>query len=101
MINCNSNCSRVDSVKALANQLKMQAVTTDKIDDRADSSKRLKGNLQDLDTQIKSGDAKKAETALAAVKREISASASEPKSENGSGQLPGRGEPFRGFAAYA
>jgi hypothetical protein len=100
MIDCNSNCYRVDAAKALANQLRTQAVTKQKTEDGDAKSGRLQGELQNLDTQIKSGDAKKAEDAVSAVKREISASAAVPE-PGSSDQLPGRGEPFRGFVAYA
>jgi|GEM_PF-6389657 len=101
MIDCNSNCYRVDAAKALANQLRTQAVTKQRGDEGDPKSNRLQGELQNLDAQIKSGDAKQAESAVSAVKREITASAAEPPTDRSSGQLPGRGEPFRGFLAYA
>jgi hypothetical protein len=64
MIAVNSNCSRIDAVKAVANQLKMQlAQAPDKLPESA-SHRRAQSQIQALDQEIRKGDAQKAETAL-------------------------------------
>ncbi len=68
MIAINSNCSRVDAVKASANQLKIQFAQTQRTGEPNDKQRKLDGELQSLDAEIKTGDAKKAEQALAAVR---------------------------------
>jgi len=71
MIDCNSNCSRVDAVKALATQLELQS-NGKRPAERADGrSEKVKSDLQALDEQIKTGDAKKAEAALAVAKKDL------------------------------
>ena len=71
MIDCNSNCSRVDAVKAMANQLKIQASPARSAETTGPSSSKLKADLLALDQQIKTGDAKKAEAALAIVRKDF------------------------------
>lgn len=65
MIDANSNCSRVDAVKARATQLKMQLDQAPRTEPENDTLRKAQSQVQALDTQVKAGDAKKAETALA------------------------------------
>ena len=73
MIAINSNCSRVDLVKAQAGQLKIQAAAASATGPAAPAVRKVKTDLQTLDTQIKTGDAKKAEQALATTERDVQA----------------------------
>jgi hypothetical protein len=80
MIDPNSNCSRVDAVKAAATQIKLQtpapsASPTARAADPNDAARKVQGDLQTLDGDIKSNDAKKAELALAVAKKDIAAAA--------------------------
>ena len=71
MISAASNCCRVDAVKASANQLKAK-FAQHAASDAADPTLRSAGQeLQTLDSQLKSGDANKAELALSAAKSSI------------------------------
>jgi hypothetical protein len=99
MISVNSNCSRVDAVKAAATLLKLQSSvagssTTSPSAQGTDAARKVKSDLQALDGVIKSGDAQKAEVALAAVKKDVDAaeSAAQQKSTN---------EDYRGLDTYA
>jgi hypothetical protein len=64
MIDVNSNCSRVDAVKSVANQLKMQLAQAPKSAAESDSYRKAQSQLQALDQDVKSNNAQKAETAL-------------------------------------
>jgi hypothetical protein len=67
MISLSNNCCRVDAVKASANQLKLQlAQQRTRLDDSATRSATQE--LLTVDAQIKTGDANKAELALANAK---------------------------------
>ena len=99
MIDCNSNCSRVDAVKATANQLKLQ-MTAMMRSDRADLSRKVKADLEAVDGHIKSGDAKKAEEALSVARKDLNTSHAEGKRDEGK-ESPGNQESSRGFLAYA
>lgn len=80
MIAVNSNCSRVDAVKMQATQLKLQSDRPRRVGPADDSSRKVKADLETLDGQIKAGDAKKAELALAETKRDISDAKTAPRS---------------------
>ena len=67
MITFNSNCSRVDMVKAQANQIKTQFGGSSGTEKSDPPARKVKSDLQTLDTQIKSGDANKAEVAFVKV----------------------------------
>ncbi len=71
MIAANSNCSRVDAVKATANQLKMQLDQAPRSTPASDALRKAQSEIQSLDSQIRSGDAKKAETALTDAKSAV------------------------------
>ena len=68
MISINSNCSRVDAVKASANQLRIQFAQARKAGGADEVNRKLNNELQSLDAQIKTGDAKKAEEALSVAR---------------------------------
>jgi hypothetical protein len=91
MIDVNSNCSRVDAVKAAANQLKLMSSAASASPATPDApanaaARKVKSDLQAVDAQVKSGDAKKAELALAAAEKDVSAAETaaprKPSSEN-------------------
>ena len=71
MIDANSNCSRVDAVKASANQLKMQVDQAPHTLPPDENYRKARSQIQSLDQQIKSDDAKKAETALSTAKAAV------------------------------
>lgn len=73
MIQINSNCSRLDAVKARANELSVQAAGTPAAGPVAETARKVKSDLASVQAQVKTGDAKKAEAALAAAKRDVSA----------------------------
>jgi hypothetical protein len=78
MIAVNSNCSRVDAVKAAATLLKLQssaaAASASASSARgSDAARKVNSDLQALDGVIKSGDAQKAELALAATRKDVAA----------------------------
>lgn len=56
MIDVNSNCSRVDSVKAMAAQLRMQAVQLPHTVPESPAYRKVQGQLDALDTEVKKGD---------------------------------------------
>ena len=109
MIDVNSNCSRVDAVKAAATQLKLQSGAVaaggganavspggrPANPASADAARKVKSDLQSLDTQIKADDAQKAELALAMTKKDVAAA------KTVSHQQSGDGQPFRGLDVYA
>jgi hypothetical protein len=99
MMDINSNCSRVDAVKAAASQIKLQwgasqPAPADAAKSGNDSSGKVKSDLTALDSQIKTGDAKKAEQALAVTRKDVAAAVttSHPPSPNPA---------LRGFSTYA
>jgi len=101
MIAVNSNCSRLDAVKASANELKIQFTRPASVLSGASPQiKAAENDLQALDDSIRKGDAKKAELALSAAQsaiREADASSAAP----GKG-LPGQGAgPFQRLDVYA
>jgi len=71
MLSMSSNCCRVDAVKATANQLKMQLAQVKADEANKPIEQTATQQLQSLDSQIKSGDANKAELALSAAKLAI------------------------------
>lgn len=101
MCSVNSNCTRIDAVKATANQLKLQKLPP-ATDPHADpqKSQAVKTDLQALDSSIKTGDAQKAELALSNVRNALSqldAAAGSDKPR----QLSVDSGNFRQFLAYA
>ena len=78
MISPSSNCSRVDAVKAAATLLKLQSnvagsSTTAPSSQGSDADRKVQSDLQALDGVIRSGDAQKAELALATAKKDVDA----------------------------
>ena len=73
MIQINSNCSRLDTVKARANELSVQAAGTPATGSAAETARKAKSDLASVQAEVKTGDAKKAEAALAVAKRDVSA----------------------------
>ena len=71
MIDVNSNCSRVDAVKASANQLKMQVDQAPHAMPADGNYRKAQSEVQAVDQQVKSGDAKRAETALSSAKAAV------------------------------
>ena len=67
MIDINSNCARVDFVKALASQLKVQAAQPSHGSKPDEGYQKLKMKLEAVDQAVKSGDPQKAEQALSAA----------------------------------
>ncbi len=73
MCSINSDCSRIDAVKATANQLKL--LKLQQVSERngdALSSRAAKEDLLALEASIKAGDAPKAELALSNARHSIS-----------------------------
>ena len=104
MISASSNCSRIDAVKASANQLKIQTVkpSSTKETDSADASaSKVKSDIQTLDDSIKSGDAKKAELALSNVKSDVRKQDSDTAGAKKEPEPGPDGSGFRRFLAYA
>ena len=92
MIDVNSNCSRVDAVKAMAGLLRMQAPPSAQTQ-RSDSQQRkVQSKLSELDEAVKRGDAQKAETILAAAQNAVKELQTQP---SGSDRV------FRGLDVYA
>jgi hypothetical protein len=91
MIAVNSNCSRVDAVKASATQLKLQVDQAPKSADApaSDSYRKAQSQIQSLDTAVKQGDAQKAETALATAKSAVQQFQTQTQGQNTS-KFPGR-----------
>lgn len=71
MIEINSNCSRVDAVKASATQLKMQVDQVPHRVPMSDPLRKAQAEIQSLDTQVKNGDARKAEAALSTAQSAV------------------------------
>jgi len=72
MIAVNSNCSRIDAVKASANQLKIQfSKPPGVMNGSSPQLKAVENDLQALDVSIRTGDAKKAELALSAAESAV------------------------------
>jgi hypothetical protein len=90
MIDVSSNCSRVDAVKALANQLKTQYVAPPTQVPADDKSRKVQSDLQTLDNQIKTGDAKKAEAALAVARKDLTLTQNETAHSSPAGIKYGR-----------
>jgi len=67
MISANSNCSRIDAVKARAAQLEMWVTQAAHTKAAKDTYHKAQSEIQALNSAIKSGDARKAETALSSV----------------------------------
>ena len=82
MIDLNSNCSRVDTVKAMANQMKIQSAAPRGTDPSDATSRKVRNDLQALDEHIKAGDAKKAEAALEVVRKDLETKKSEEPSNS-------------------
>jgi hypothetical protein len=80
MISVNSNCSRIDAVKASANQLKAQAALTPPSAQKTDSYRKAQSQIQSLDQEIKTGDAQKAETDLSSTASAVKALQIDPDS---------------------
>ena len=98
MIDVNSNCSRVDAVKAMAGLLRMQAPPPARTTGSDPQQRRVQNQLNALDEAVKQGDAQKAENILAAAAsavKELQTQSPRPGSEPGSGQV------FRGLDVYA
>ena len=99
MIAVNSNCSRVDAVKAAATLLKLQSTiaesaTAGQSAQGSDAARKVNSDLQALDGVIKTGDAQKAELALAATRKDVE-TAETAASQNSPGQ------DFQRLDAYA
>jgi len=107
MIDANSNCSRVDSVKALASQLRLQAAPkssavpgTGQTPGGSPSPQKINGDFQNVDAAVKADNAKKAELALAVVKKDLAAAQVSKKSNSDSQANDGQ-RPFRGLDVHA
>ena len=107
MIDANSNCSRVDSVKALASQLRLQAAPksspvagTGQTSGDSPSPQKISSDFQNVDAAVKADDAKKAELALATVKKDLTAAQVSQQSNADSTGTGGR-RPFRGLDVVA
>jgi hypothetical protein len=107
MIDVNSNCSRVDAVKAMATQLKLQSPP--KTDAAAAPSEparenpkpqKIKSDFQGVEEAVKANDAKRAEQALAVVKNDLASAQANKKSDSESPSY-GVSGPFRGLSVYA
>jgi hypothetical protein len=64
MVAVNSNCSRIDAVKAMSKQLQMQVDQAPHSTPESESYRKAQSQVQALDSQIKTGNAQQAETAL-------------------------------------
>ena len=100
MIDVNSNCSRVDAVKALANQLQTQFAPPPSPTSTDTQTRKIKSDFQALDAEVKADDAKKAETALAVTRKDIATAQTEPKPDVKNLAAAGS-PPFRGLDVYA
>jgi hypothetical protein len=105
MIDANSNCSRVDAVKALAGQLKLQSAPKLASGDPgsasgADGSQKIKSDFQDVEEAVRANDAKKAEQALAVVRNDLAAAQNSEQKNSENKNAAGQ-QPFRGLDAYA
>jgi hypothetical protein len=73
-IDINSPCSRVDFVKALASQLKVQVAQAPHSIPADDAQRKLQSKLDAVDQAVKSGDPQKAEQALSELQSVVSSS---------------------------
>ena len=64
MISVNSNCSRIDAVKATSHQLEMQVEGAPRKIGESESYRKAQNRIEALKSEIKAGDARKAELAL-------------------------------------
>ena len=71
MIDINSNCSRVDAVKAMASQLKMQVAQAPHTTPPDKNVQKAQSQLDSLDIEVKKGDAQKAEIALSTARSAV------------------------------
>ena len=71
MLSLSSNCCRIDSVKATANQLKIQLAQANSANAPDPKTQSANGQLQSLDAQIRTGNADKAELALSSARTAI------------------------------
>jgi hypothetical protein len=99
MIAINSNCSRVDAVKAAATLLKLQSTiagssATGSSAQGSDAARKVNSDLQALDGVIKTGDAQKAELALAATRKDVEAAETAPRQKSGT-------QDYQSLDAYA
>ena len=109
MIDANSNCSRVDSVKALASQLKLQSApkftpadlsSNAAATSSAPAPQKIKSDFENVEAAVKANDAKKAEQALAVVRNDLAA-AQVSKNSNSESKANDSESPFRGLDVYA
>jgi hypothetical protein len=100
MIELNSNCSRVDSVKARANQLQMQFAPKSRPADASPQTQKVKSDFQSLDAAVKTDDAKQAEVALAVVRKDM-ATAQTSENLNSKNSTSNAREPFQRLDVYA
>jgi hypothetical protein len=92
MIAGNSNCSRIDAVKAAARQLQMQLDQEPRSNPESDGVRKARTELDALQAQIKNGKAQPAETALSTATDAVQQAQTQPAP-------PPRGR--RGVDAYA
>jgi hypothetical protein len=78
MIDATSNCTRIDAVKALMNQLKLQTVQAPTPEKGSSTqAAAVTDELRTLDSSIKTGDPQKAEIALFHLRNTIRLMATE------------------------
>ena len=87
MIDVNSNCSRVDAVKSMASQLKMQAAQLPHSNPTDDNYRKIQAKLDSVDTAVKKNDARQAENALSTAKSALNQLQTQPATTQGSGGL--------------
>jgi LPS O-antigen subunit length determinant protein (WzzB/FepE family) len=73
-IDINSSCSRVDFVKSLASQLKLQVTQASHSIPADDAQRKLQSKLDAVDQAVKGGDPQKAEQALSELQNAVSSS---------------------------
>jgi hypothetical protein len=73
-IDINSSCSRVDFVKALASQLKLQVAQAPHSIPADDAQRKLESKIDAVDQAVQSGDPQKAELAYFELQNAVSAS---------------------------
>ncbi len=87
MIDINSNCSRVDAVKSMASQLKMQAAQLPHRTTTDDGYRKVQDKLTSVDTAVKKGDARQAENALSSARSALSQVQTQPAASATGGGL--------------
>jgi hypothetical protein len=87
MIDVNSNCSRVDAVKSMASQLKMQAAQLPHSNPADDNYHKVQAKLETVDTAVKKNDARQAENALSTAKSALNQVQTQSSATPGSGGL--------------